>query len=273
MARAITRISTLLVVMVLASLCGPTGAKPALANSSPAVDIWYLGHCGYAVKTAGHLLIFDYTASQETPDERGLDLGHIDPDEIADLDVIVFVTHAHTDHYDKTILTWRNTVPRIRYVFGWQVTAGPGLYVAAEPRARLELDGVSIHTVNSHHSGVPEVAYLVQVDGLTLFFEGDYQGRMGRGEPSRIKEDMAYLRQFVDMVDLAFVGSWTGEPIRDILDGLEPAVIFPIHGGNQEEEYQDFAQDLAELGYKQPVPCPAARGDRFVLLDGTVSPY
>lgn len=40
-----------------------------------------------------------------------------------------------------------------------------------------------IHTGPSGHADVPEAAFLVQVDGLTLFFAGDDQGKLTRGGP------------------------------------------------------------------------------------------
>ncbi|MEJ2720438.1 MAG: MBL fold metallo-hydrolase, partial [bacterium] len=209
---------------------------------------------------------------EENPVERGLDKGFVDPAEIADLDVIVCTTHSHIDHYDPIILSWREKIPHIRYVFGWKVEDEPGVYSMDKPRDRLELDDVVIHTVNSHHSGVPEVAYLVQLDGVTLFHEGDYQGRMGRDAPSNVKEDMAYLRKIVDRVDLAFVGNWNGEPIVDILRGLEPRTVFPMHDRKKEYLYKDFPGKLAQRGIELPVVYPSARGDKFVLHEGTVRP-
>ncbi len=262
----IVSIITLLFVSSIAA------AGSASAGEPPSADIWYLGHCGYAVKTAKHLVIFDYIELEENPVERGLDKGFVDPAEIAGLDVIVFTTHSHIDHYDPIIRTWHKTIPKIRYVFGWKVEEESGVYSMDKPRDRLELDGVLIHTVNSHHSGVPEVAYLVQLDGLTLFHEGDYQGRMGRNEPSNIKEDMAYLKKFIDRVDLAFVGNWTGEPVLDILRGLEPKMIFPMHDRKKEHLYKNFSGKLTEKGIELPVLCPEARGDKFVLQNDTVRP-
>ena len=62
--------------------------------------VWYLGHCGYAIKTSNHFLIFDYIELEEAPTERGLAKGFIDPEELKDMNVTVFVTHSHLDHYD-----------------------------------------------------------------------------------------------------------------------------------------------------------------------------
>jgi len=37
--------------------------------------------------------------------------------------------------------------------------------------------GVEAYTINDHHDGVPEVAYLVETDGVVMYHSGDYVGR------------------------------------------------------------------------------------------------
>jgi L-ascorbate metabolism protein UlaG (beta-lactamase superfamily) len=240
--------------------------------SQPEATIWYLGHCGYAVQTAKHFLIFDYIELEENPTERGLDVGFADPAEIAKLNlpVTVFVTHSHVDHFDEIILSWQDTIETIQYVFGWPQKESPNRHVMTGRRAELVLDGIKIHTVDSHHSGVIEAGYLVQVDGLCLFHAGDYQGRPGRGRASRAVEDMQHLMTKTDRVDLLFIGAWLGGPYPDIIEGLAPRVIFPMHHRKQEEKYQTFADDVSELGLTPPVICPTKRGDRFVYREGVV---
>jgi L-ascorbate metabolism protein UlaG (beta-lactamase superfamily) len=68
--------------------------------------IWYLGHTGWAVKTKNHLLIFDYVwvpRSSDIPENPSLSDGYIDPAEIKDCSVFVFVSHSHGDHFDPAI--------------------------------------------------------------------------------------------------------------------------------------------------------------------------
>lgn len=50
------------------------------------------------------------------------------------------------------------------------------------PRAELKSGGLEIATINSHHSGVPEVAWLVKVDGIVLYHNGDCQPADPRAE-------------------------------------------------------------------------------------------
>jgi len=232
--------------------------------------IWYLGHCGYAVKTARHLLLFDYIELEETALERGLSKGFVDPAEIAGLDVSVFVSHSHLDHYDPVILTWQRTIPTIQYFFGWNAGLGARHRDMQGPRASATLDGMLIDTVNSHHSGVAEVAWLVRVDGLTIFHAGDYQGKMARGASSNAAEDIRYLMSKAGRVDLAFVGATVDDWNLAVIRGLSPRVAFPMHYRKREEQYKVFAADLARAGVDTPVVCPSKRGDRFEFRDGRV---
>jgi L-ascorbate metabolism protein UlaG (beta-lactamase superfamily) len=235
--------------------------------------IWHLGHCGYAIKTANHLLIFDYIElEQDVPDVKGLDLGFVDPSEIADLHVTVFVTHVHIDHYDEVILGWKETIPSIEYVFGWENMRGPGYHNLPDPRSHLILDDIRIWTVESRHTGDHEVAYLVHVDGLWIYHGGDYQGKNARNAPSHVDEDMALLAELTDAVDLFFIGAWTGEPYMKSIRALRPRAIFPMHSMDRWHEYRQFAEDLAGLGVDVPVACPEKRGDRFRFEGGSIVP-
>ena len=131
------------------------GQGPAPACPSGGAEVWYLGHCGYAVRTSDHLLIFDYQERRDgqqpksRPDRPSLAAGWIAPEEIKGLKVRVFVSHAHNDHYDPVILTWKEAVPDIAYYFGWKATDDPSHHVLAGPRAGLAADGLEIATINS----------------------------------------------------------------------------------------------------------------------------
>lgn len=248
-------------------------AKPAVADLAvPPGEavVWYLGHCGYAVRTAGHLLIFDYIELEETPGERGLDRGFVDPAEIEGVPVRVFATHEHVDHFDPLVMDWQRTIPDIQYYFGWHGPAGERCHDLRGPRAVLGQPGLEVFTVNSRHAGVDEVAFLVKVDGLTIFHGGDYQGRPDRGAPANAVADMRYLREQAGPPDLFFLGAWTGDPYLDILRGLSPRTVFPGHWRRQEAKYAEFAAELARLGFPQKVLLPQRRGDRFVLRNGGV---
>jgi ankyrin repeat protein/L-ascorbate metabolism protein UlaG (beta-lactamase superfamily) len=251
----------------IAALLEESGAGPAAGGESavPALlakplkkgeaIIWSLGHCGFAVKTRSRLLIFDYfSRGWPRPEKPSLANGFVDPEEIKDLDVTVFVSHAHGDHFDPVILSWRTTVKHIRYVFGWNARKGERTIDLPAPRATTALDGMEIYTVNDEHDDVPEVAYLVKVDGLSIYHSGDYMGPL-----DAYANDMAYLLKKAGMIDIGFI-----EKFRQA-ESLMPRVVFPIHAFNREFYYGAFAREAAEKKLPSRVICPENKGDRFEI--------
>ncbi len=248
-------------------------ALPAIAladNDTPAhgeAHVRYLYHCGYLVETAGHVLVFDYWEPLDDTDDLGLEQGVVVPVALAGKRVRVFTSHSHSDHWDPVVLTWREHIEDIHFFFGWeQESAENGVGLPA-PRASYADESLIVHTVNSHHSGVPESAFLIQVDGLVIFFGGDYQGKSARGAESQAAVDMAYLRKAAELgdtvVDMVFIGAWLGGANIAILDGLAPRVVFPMHDGGKESEYLDFAADCRAAGRSFEVLCPERRGHSF----------
>ena len=63
--------------------------------------IWYLDHSAIAVETNNHLLLFDlFGKTLQPPKGMGLAQGFVNPDELRDKDVVIFVSHEHPDHFD-----------------------------------------------------------------------------------------------------------------------------------------------------------------------------
>jgi L-ascorbate metabolism protein UlaG (beta-lactamase superfamily)/SAM-dependent methyltransferase len=269
-------------ILILAAL-GPAAPLPVHAGAAtdwPAfkpgeATVWYLGHCGYAVKTRSKLLVFDYTGDfkprVQPPAEPALANGWISPQEIKDLDVVVFVSHDHSDHYDPVIRSWAKTVRKIHYVFGWDAGAGPNVHSLAGPRGTAVLDGVEVFTVNDHHDTVPEVAFLVRVDGVTIYFNGDYYGKMGRNMPSTIVEDMRFLKSKSQTVDLAFILASASDTYNQIVRSLAPKAVFPMHApANGESMYATYAADVKKAGIDALVFVPDRPGSRVEVRNGKI---
>ena len=196
---------------------------------------------------ARHLLIFDYQERRDGPQPRvrprplRLDRGWVDPAEIARDRVRVFVSHSHEDHFDPVILGWRKAVADIAYYFGWKAAEDPAYHYLVGPRGELHAgDGLEISTINSHHSGVPEVACLVKVDGLAIYHNGDY--RMD------YQADFPYLQTHVASLDLAFVLGVSDENIqygrqnRALFERFKPRAVFPMHAEAGARMYKEFAE-------------------------------
>ena len=222
--------------------------------------VWYLGHSSWVIKTSGHFLVFDYTGrGGRGADAPGLSNGNIVPEEIAEEDVLVFTSHAHGDHYSPVIYGWKSMLPKVRYFFGWDLDTPFEAHKFGEPRSKLELADVKVYTIYDHHETVPEVAYLVRLDGLDIFFSGDYLGRY--------EEDFPYLKTLTDGVDMAFCGCG-GKIHAAAANELRARCYFPMHAWPF--MYEGFAHFGTGVETARIMPATHA-GDRFLYKDGEIT--
>lgn len=265
------------IAFALALLGAPaSGPGPAASGRTVLEDpppggavVWYLGHCGYAVRTSGHLLIFDYQERYDgrgpktRPERPGLASGWIDPQEIKGLKVRVFVSHSHEDHFDPVILSWRSTVPDILYYFGWRAGDDPRDAYLVGPRAELASGGLEIATINSHHSGVPEVAWLIKVDGLVIYHNGDCL-------PDDPAAGHDFLRTKTAAIDLAFVFPVIKEGERytlqeqDFFRKFKVGAAFPMHAQAGDAMYLDFRKAFEAQFPGLVIQVPMTLGQKFV---------
>jgi L-ascorbate metabolism protein UlaG (beta-lactamase superfamily) len=241
--------------------------------------IWYLGHAGWAVKTKNHMLIFDYVSvfrSGKVPENPSLAGGYINPSEIKDCSVFVFVSHRHGDHFDPVIFEWEKSVKNIRYIFGWEEGKNPRYHYLTEPRTKRTIDGIEIFNINHAFDGIPEAAFLVRGDGLIIFHSGDH-GSTGEEIDPLFKANIDYLAQQENQIDLAFIsqfGNRTGGNVNNgdlyTMERLGPKVTFPMHQGGGERFYKKFAQGAQRKGARTQVICAKKQGDRFFYKLGKI---
>jgi len=252
------------------------------AVASGEASMWYLGHCGWAVRTDDHFMIFDYWPGGLFPETPCLANGCIDPAEIADENVYVFVTHEHGDHFDPVIFDWVDELPNVTYVFGFRPELQPQYrqagyegpdYQYIGPREHVELDGMNIRTLAANDAGV---GFLVEVDGLVLYHAGDHAG-WAEGERDGYFAEIDYLAPFIDELDMAFVnvtGCHAHDPDALVegnlytIDAFQPKLIVPTHGGGREHVYNEAEAVARENGVETPFCCPANRGDSYVYSGG-----
>ena len=227
--------------------------------------IWYLGHSGWAVKTRNHLLIFDYSERASPVSEPRLANGYISPSEIKNQNAIVFVTHQHSDHFDRRIFEWQEKVKNITYVFGWKAANDPDHIYLKGPRGKTRIGDVEVYTINDHHDGVPEVAYLVKTDGVVMYHSGDYVGRL-----DSFRSDIDYFAGECDRVDLLFT-FMVGNTSKYAIQRLKPLTAFPMHAFGRDYLYQGAALDLGKANPRTKMVCVEFRGDRFIYKKGKIS--
>jgi len=253
------------------------GKSPQLKKSLAEQDavVWYTGHSGWAVKTKNHFLVFDYWGGESTPTDPGISNGYINPSEIGDIPTTVFVSHVHGDHYDPAIWGWRQSMPNITYVMGFEPDSAEG-YDYLPPRSQKTYDGVKVSTIESNDTGV---GFLVEVDGLVIFHSGDHANRQ-RDFSGPFKAEIDYLAAMDKPIDLAFMpisGCGFGDleavklGVYYTLETLQPKLIFPSHALDSEFRYREFADEAAGEKFKSKFICAENKGDRFEYQSGSVA--
>lgn len=231
------------------------------------VSVIYLGHSGWAVKTENNFLIFDYQETWGTKSDmdstKNLLSGYINPEEIKDNNVYVFTSHSHIDHYDPLILEWEKEMENITYFFGWDFSPDEKYNCLKTPRAVYKDETIEVYTVNSHHSGVFESAFLIKIDGIVFYHNGDYKGDY--------KNDYEYLKSKTDKIDFAFSNCVPeldchlyDQPVH-LIEQFGIKDFFPMHCRDEKTQFNLLAKMYKEEGVKTKVNCAEIKGEQFNL--------
>jgi ankyrin repeat protein/L-ascorbate metabolism protein UlaG (beta-lactamase superfamily) len=248
------------------------GARVSSELEKQEAIVWYLGHSGWAIKTKNHLLIFDYFLNpmHSEPDDAELDNGYIVPEQIKEIDVIVFCSHSHADHYNENIFQWRDAVSTIDYVLGFRPRDQNLDYIFLGPRCEQEIDDIKISTIRSNDEGV---GFLVEVDGLVIFHAGDHANPTPQIDTTYAAEIDAIEAQNIH-IDLAFfplLGCSLGTPesvkngVYYAIEKLKPTVLFPMHARDATYRFREFAQEKKLKKYPTQIMYALNRGDRFMF--------
>jgi ankyrin repeat protein/L-ascorbate metabolism protein UlaG (beta-lactamase superfamily) len=231
--------------------------------------VWYLGHSGWAVKTQNHLLIFDYWKNDASPDEPALANGTINPLEVRDLNVTVFASHAHNDHYMPEIFAWRKAIPKITYIMGFKPDNAEG-YIQLPNREKRELNDLEILPIESNDSGQ---GYFIRVDGVNIFHPGDHANRQ-RDFSGPFKKEIDFLADQGLKADILFLpvsGCGFGDIVSVkkgdyyTMDRLSARSVFPMHAAGNEIRYREFAKEAKNAGYEIPICAAEFPGDHFLI--------
>jgi L-ascorbate metabolism protein UlaG (beta-lactamase superfamily) len=145
------------------------------------MNVTYLNHSGFLVETKNKVLVFDYYS-------QGGRFDFFDPQEYQGKDIVFFVSHSHSDHFDPRILDWAGTAS---YVISDETNLtsdfrGEVLYV--KPHASYEFHEMQIETLRSNDEGV---AFVVAVDGKMIYHAGDLNWWHWNGESEEFNEEIA----------------------------------------------------------------------------------
>lgn len=261
-------------VILVGAYVNVTSPKPYVVRMGEAL-IWYTGLSGWVIETRHHIVVIDYVELQPPRVERTISNGYIDPEYLEGRSVRVFVTHGHGDHYWPPIGEWSRTVRDIRYFFGWGLDTGLDEVRFTGYRMNYTELGLSVHTVNHPVTSPPEVAYLIEVDGVTIYHTGDLATNVPELDP-RHKSNIDYVARLAGDVDLFFVsmaGGYFGKHVnpQDVytINTLKPFAVFPQHY-DPGVMYRLFAEEAQAEGAHAVYCLAERRGDAWLYRDGSV---
>lgn len=243
-----------------------------LKNGEAAV--WYLYHSGWAVKTSSAFLIFDYWELFEKPENPSLFNGFIDPNEIKGENVFVFISHGHGDHFDEKIMEWGKVIPQITYIFGWPAPEAKSHFAFGKDRISKSFGPPEVKNIFHNFDGIPESAFLIDVDGITIFYSGDHGNSPGALNPI-YKGNIDYLSQQSDEVDLIFLpifGSPSYEGELYAVEKFKPSVMMPMHLGAREAGAKEFVTFSQTKYPKTKFWYPLKQGDNFLYKNRDILP-
>lgn len=172
-----------------------------------AIEITYLYNSGFAIKTKDHFLVFDYYIDKPANGKCGLEGGVIGSGELRQDNIMVFVSHAHPDHYNKVIFDWKSKNKDIQYILSDDIRKKEGALMVA-PGKEYEVEGIKIKTLRSTDEGV---AFLLNIDGVVIYHAGDLNWWHWEEEDPQWNMDIArdYKNEIEKMrgetIDIAFV--------------------------------------------------------------------
>ncbi len=206
------------------------------------LKVTYIYHSGFLVETERSYLLFDYWKGEVPAMEYKKEL-------------YIFASHGHRDHFSEDIFKLENRCEKVQYILSSDIKGSTRNWARAEnvhfmaPHEALEVDGVHVETLTSTDEGV---AFVVEVDGRTIYHAGDLHWWHWPGEPEEdnqwhkqaFQKEMEYISG--KEMDCAFVvldprqeeaGEWG---MDYFLKHVRSRYIFPMHCWNNYHMIQEY---------------------------------
>jgi L-ascorbate metabolism protein UlaG (beta-lactamase superfamily) len=217
--------------------------------------VTYIRHSGVLVETSEHYLLFDYWEGEIPSLDSGKDL-------------YIFSSHVHRDHFTKEIFKLENSCVRVAYILSSDIKHAKREWVKAEnvifvdPDETRQVGDLQVTTFRSTDEGV---AFLVKVDGLTIYHAGDLhwwywpqdpeEDNMGRRKNNYLREIEKLSGESIDISFVVldprqdFAG---GYGMDEFLSHVRSRYVFPIHFW---ENYPFIHSYIDQTERKYPVTC------------------
>lgn len=227
------------------------------------MKVVYFNHSGFLVETGSKVLVFDYYA-------RGGRFDFFNPKDYKGKEIIFFVSHNHSDHFDERILQW---VKDAAYVISEDVTLDSsfqGEVLFVKPHQTYDFHGLTIETLQSNDEGV---AFSVESDGEAIYHGGDLNWWHWNGESKEFNDGIAksYQEEIQRIKGRKFHVAFIPADLRledkyswatdYFMQEIEATAVFPMHFWGR----FDVCQMLQEKSYGDKIMKISKENEEFIL--------
>jgi len=247
---------------------------------------WYMGRAGYAVKTKNHFLLFSYFVEGNPPEEPRLANGHVDLDEIADCDTIVFAGGSQYWHHNpERYSQWQKAHQSISFIYSFEDKPGRNAhylkdvegpaYIYLPGGEETTIKGVKVETIPVLGLGPRGSGFLVEADGVAIFFGGDHV-LLSESQREAFRKPIDDLKNTGKAIDLLILPATIAmdravpisvDGVDDAIKRLKPKAYLASDGESTEFVLSEVTAALAKYKNQTKIFCPEHRGDMFVLKD------
>lgn len=203
------------------------------------MNIFFLHHSAVAVEADKSLLVFDHYRNEN----RGLEYGSVGDADLKSAErVYVFVSHSHSDHFNKGIYRWADINPNTVYILDSTVPAGKRTNCIVLSKGKTYDDGyIYVEEFGSTDMGG---SFFVTCEGKSFFHAGDFNfwhwrddgdERYTRTMTKYFENELENIKAGIDGIDYAFfpvdkrMGSGYDEGASLFIEAMKPKVFIPIH--------------------------------------------
>lgn len=185
-------------------------------------------HSGFIIKVKDRVLVFDCL-------DTNLSKHFSDKD-----NVYVFISHGHSDHFERKIFDWERKNSRIKYFLGYDIEMNESKenYYSMESYQSIDIEGLNIQSFGSTDRGI---SFLVTIDDIGIFHAGDLNWwhwendskDAQRKEAEDFKKEVNLLTD--KKIDIAFVpvdprlGEYYYLSAEYFAKIIEPKLLVPMH--------------------------------------------
>ena len=217
----------------------------------------YLGHSGFTVETEKYFMIFDYV-EKNTDSKLGiLDVIEQKKVEIKDINkkVFVFNSHEHFDHYNMRIHKRFSRSDKV-FTFVGDIETDIKNTKNMVGQDYYKDEDIEVYSVPATDAGV---SFLINIDGLTIYFAGDNIDWDGYMCTHAYIKEIDYLSKITKHVDLAFIPvcNFYGEHNNAIINSaihtlkvLNVKEMYPMHSPFGKYIYSQFKDKAILSGCK-----------------------